>query len=77
MQRQRFHIKVLWVFKRAYNENIKTIVNNDTVNFSKANCYIYQSEIGNDNDINQWKFRDHYHYEDNYRKVAQNICSLK
>lgn len=33
MQRQRFHIKVLWVFKRAYNENIKTIVNNDTVNF--------------------------------------------
>ena len=44
---------------------------------SKANCYIYQSEIGNDNDINQWKFRDHYHYEDNYRKVAQNICSLK
>ena len=49
----------------------------DRSHLSKTNCYIYQSEIGNDNDINQWKFRDHYHYEDNYRKVAQNICSLK
>lgn len=53
------------------------IFKEDRSHLSKTNCYICQSEIGDDNDINPCKFRNHYHYKGNYRKVAQSICSLK
>ena len=79
------HEKVLWIYKRACNENnfkkkkVKLLSEEQKHSYENAKmCYICKENFENKylKDKKYCKVRDHCHYTGEYRGAAHSICNM-